>query len=291
MKVFAAVCRCGSITKAAAALHITQPAVSLCIKELEQYYGVQLFDRIAHKLYLTDEGAKLLGYAHKIISLFGEAESDLKSWCALESLRIGSSITIGTRLMPGYVKKFRAAYPNVRVFVTIDNSSQIEKKILANELDFAMIEGTVHSENILCEKLRKDLLVPVCGANSAWANRTELRPEDLTEIPFLLRERGSGTRELFDSTLLTQGITVTPEWESISTGAIISAVEAGIGFSVLPFGLVEQSLQQKRLIQIPIRGIRFERYFYLIRHKDKHLSKAVVSFLLQNQFGVQAEKP
>ena len=282
MKVFSAVCGSGSVTKAAAALGITQPAVSLCIRELEEHYGVRLFDRIAHKLYLTAEGKKLLGYARKIIALFDEAESDVTSWREVESLRIGSSITIGTRLMPGYVERFRAACPGVRVSVTVDNSAEIEKRILKNELDFALIEGIVHSENIVSEKFRKDSLVPVCGAKSAWAGRGEFRPEELPGLPFLLREKGSGTRELFDSTLLTLGITVMPEWESISTGAIISAVEAGAGLSVLPFGLVERELAAKKLTRVSIRSLRFERYFCLIFHKDKHLSKAAALFLQKN---------
>ncbi len=282
MKIFSEVCKRRSVTKAAEALGITQPAVSLCVKDLERYYDVRLFDRISHRLYLTAEGEKLLVYAHKIIAMFDEAESEVKNWHRLESLRVGSSVTIGTRLMPGYVKKFSAAYPGVHISVTVDNSFEIEKKIINNELDFAMIEGTVHSVSIAAKKFKKDTLVLVCGPESAWACKTELRPEDLGEMPFLLREKGSGARELFDSTLFTHGITVKPEWESISTEAIISAVESGAGCSVLPLGLVERELRQRRLLQIPINGICFERYFYIIRHRDKHLSKAGISFFKEN---------
>lgn len=284
MKIFVAVCRCKSATAAAEQIGIAQPAVSLAIRELEQYYGVRLFDRISHRLILTEEGRQLLEYADKIISLFDEAESGIRDWDSFGILRIGSSITIGTCLIPDYVRRFRLQYPKIKVRVTIDNSAEIEKKILENQLDFALIEGNIHSDSILCHRFLKDKLVLVCNAKDAPCP-DEVSLEQLGSLPFLLREKGSGTRELFDSTLLTRGIVVTPEWESISTEAIISAVSCGLGVSALPFRLVEQALSEKRLKRIRVRGLAFERYFSLIYHKDKHLSKSILAFWNQNSLG------
>ena len=223
MKIFVMVCRCKSVTTAAEKLGIAQPAVSLAIKELEQYYGIRLFDRISHKMFITEEGRQLLQYANKIVALFDEIEYDIRNWDSFGILRIGSSITIGTCLMPDYVRRFRAQYPKFKVLVTIDNSAEIEKKILENQLDFALIEGAVHYDSIVCHRFLKDELVLVCGARDE-SYPDEVSVEELAELPFILREKGSGTRELFDSTLLTKGITVTPEWESISTEAIVSAI-------------------------------------------------------------------
>ncbi len=277
MKIFVTVCRCKSATKAAERLGIAQPAVSLAIKELEQYYGVSLFDRISHRLYITDEGKRLFEYACKIVLLFDEAESDIRDWDSFGVLRIGSSLTIGTCLLPDYVVRFHSKYPKIKVLVTVDNSTAIEKKILENQLDFALIEGIVHSGSIVRYPFLKDELILVCGAKDNTIP-DEVSIEQLGELPFLLREKGSGTRELFDSTLLTKGITITPEWESISTDAIVSAVSCGLGVSVLPLKLVEHDLAKKNLRRISIRGLTFERYFYLIHHKDKHLTKTILAF-------------
>lgn len=281
MKIFVTVCRCKSATAAAEKLGIAQPAVSLAIKELEQYYGVSLFDRISHRLYITDEGNRLLQYASKIVLLFDEAESDIRGWDSFGVLRIGSSITIGTCLMPNYVARFHSQYPKTKVLVTIENSAEIEKRILENQLDFALIEGNIHSDNIVCYPFLKDELILVCGAKGT-SYPDEVSVEQLERFPFLLREKGSGTRELFDSTLLSKGITITPNWESISTEAIVNAISCGIGVSVLPLKLVEQGLSKKIIKQIRIRGLTFERYFYLIHHKDKHLSKSILVFWKQN---------
>lgn len=277
MKIFVKVCRCKSATEAAEKLGIAQPAVSLAIRELERYYGVRLFDRISHRLFLTEEGKQLLLYAEKIVSLFDEAESGLHNRDFFGMVRIGSSVTVGTCLLPDYVQRFRSQYPKIKVQVTVDNSAAIEKKVLENQLDFALIEGNIHSSSIVCHRFRKDELVLVCGANDLSCP-DELSPEQLAGLPFLLREHGSGTRELFDSALLTRGITVTPEWESISTEALVSAVSHGLGVSVLPLRLVERDLSEGKLKRIHIRGLTLGRYFSRIHHKDKNLSRYVQAF-------------
>lgn len=278
MKIFATVCFSKSVTEAAKELGMAQPAVSLAIRELEDHYQVPLFDRISHKLYITEDGKKLLQYALRIIGLFDEVESTIKDGNSSGTLRIGSSITIGTCLLPDYVKRFRAISSKVRIYVTIDNSAEIEKKVLENQLDFGLIEGNVHSDRILCRKFLKDELAFVCRANGTLSDRTEISPDELPGLPFILREKGSGTRELFDSALLTKGLTLVPEWESVSTKAIINAVKNGLGVSVLPIRLVERELASKELVRLKISGIELERSFYLIYHKDKHLPAAAQTF-------------
>lgn len=279
IRIFLKVCECDSVTEAAEKLGIAQPAVSLAIKELEDYYGVLLFDRISRRLYLTEDGKALLKYARQITFLFEEMENNIKNWDSLQLLRVGSSITIGTCLIPDYVKRFHSAYPKIKVNVTIDNSSVIEKKILRNELDFAFIEGITHSENILSYHFLEDRLVLVCGANHDLSGQSNISLDELSHQTLILREKGSGTRQLFDSTLLTHGITVTPAWESISTEAIIHAVASGIGVSVLPYRLVEHDLAEHRLQIVKIKNVEFKRFFNLIYHKDKHLSKSALEFL------------
>ncbi|WP_411677461.1 LysR family transcriptional regulator [Caproicibacter sp.] len=279
MKIFVAVCDCGSVTAAARNLGLAQPAVSLAIKELETYYGIKLFDRISRKLFVTEKGKTFLQYARQIVSLFDEMENGVKDWDSFGMLRVGSSVTIGTCLLSQFIARFSPQYPNVKVRVTIDNSSVIEDKILLSQLDFALIEGQIHSENIISKSFMEDELVLVCGAHHPLAAAQEISLEELLGQTLILREKGSGTRELFDSTLLTHGLTAAPAWESISTEAIIGAVSCGMGVSVLPYKLVRRELEERRLVRIFIPHIKFQRSFTVIRHKDKHLSKSAQAFI------------
>lgn len=279
MKIFLAVCDFGSITVAAEKLNFTQPAVSLAIKELEDNLGIKLFDRISRKLYITEDGKHFLKYARRIVSLYDEMEKEMKDWDSFGMLRIGSSITIGTCLIPEYVESFSRIYPNVKINVTIDNSSVIEKKILLNELDFALIEGLAHSESIISDDFMDDELVLVCGKNHRLSHEKEIDLSALAKETLILREKGSGTREILDSTFLTHGITAVPAWESISTEAIISAVSCGLGVSVLPYRLVKSSLDEHKLVRVNIKGIEFKRKFHIIYHKDKHISNSASAFI------------
>lgn len=279
MKIFVTVCRQGSVTGAAQALYLAQPSVSLAIKELEEYYGVRLFDRISRRMQLTEEGRQMFSYASHIVSLFDEMEQSIKNWDSLGTLRVGSSITIGNFLMPRLTALFYRSHPNMQVQVHIDNSEEIEHRVLRGELDFALIEGTAHSPAILCERFFDDRLVVVCGGSHPFTVRREITPAELSGCDFLLRERGSGTRELADSVLLLHDITVTPVWESTSTGALIAAVAEGLGVSILPYMLAKPGLKSKQLHELKVTGVAFSRRFFLIHHRRKFLTKSAQDFI------------
>lgn len=279
LKVFVAVCELNSITKAAEKLHIAQPAVSCAIKELEDYYGIKLFDRISKRLYLTEAGKNFLSYATHIVSMFDEMESNMRDLDKPGKLHIGSSITIGTAFMPGYVGNFKALYPQTEVYVTIDSSDIIEKKILQNELDFALIEGIVHLDSIICETYMDDELVIICSLDHPFCKNKAVTVEQFISEPFLLREKGSGTRELFDNVLASLGYSVIPAWESTSTLALINAVINGLGLSVLPRMLVKDSINEGRIAAVQIEGLKFNRKFNIIYHKNKFLTASAKAFI------------
>lgn len=279
MKIFVTVCELNSITKAAEKLYISQPAVSFVIKELEDYYNIKLFDRISKRLYLTDAGKNFLDYATHIVSLFEEMESKVRDLNKMGKLRIGSSITIGTNFMPVYVNNFKALYPQTEVHVTIDSSDIIEKKILQNELDFALIEGIVHTKSIICETYMDDELVIICSSDHSFCKSETVTLEQFISVPFLLREKGSGTRELFDNALASLGYSVIPTWESTSTLALINAVINGLGISVLPNMLVEESLNDGNIATVQVDGLKFSRKFNIIYHKNKFLTASAKTFI------------
>ncbi len=279
IKIFVEVCRVNSITKAAEKMYVAQPAVSCAIKELEEYYGIKLFDRISKRLYLTEAGKNFLDYAMHIVTLFDEMENNLRDIDNCVKLCVGSSITIGTCFMPGYVRNFKEIYPQTQVYVTIDSSDVIEKKILQNELDFALIEGTVHQENIICETYMDDELVVICGSDHPFCNFKSVSASKFLSEKFLLREKGSGTRELIDNVLNSLGYSIMPIWESTSTLALVNAVISGLGISVLPNMLVQEAMSAGKTSTIQVDDMKFKRKFNIIYHKNKFLTASAKAFI------------
>lgn len=280
MIIFRTVCETGyNSTKAAEALHMTQPAVSLAIKELEQYYGVHLFDRIGRRLQITDAGQHFLQYAIHISDLFSDMETGLRDWDSKGVLRIGASITIGSQFLPSYVKAFSELRPGLDVRVTVEQSERLEQKILANELDCALIEGIAHDPNIVSEAYMEDHLSVICGTDKGWTQGQVISIEDFQRQRFLLREKGSGTREVFDRVITQAGIHVTPVWEAMSTTALVNAVINGLGIAVLPHRMILPALRQGLICTVKVDGLSFNRNFHIIHHKDKFLTASAKKFI------------
>lgn len=279
MKIFVTVCEENSITKAAERLHIAQPAVSIAVKELEEHYHVRLFDRISRRLYLTDIGRSFLEYATHIVSLFDDMESNMRQWERSGKLRIGASITVGTHFMPQYVRAFYETHPRSEIEVFIGSSELIEKKILQSELDFALIEGAVHSDHILSKTYQKDHLAVICSPSDPLCGKGMITVEQLLSRPLLLREKGSGTRELFDHALAALEYTYTPSWESTSTEALINAVREGLGVSVLSDILVQEERKKGTIVELNVKSLRLDRGFHVIYHKNKFLTNPSKEFI------------
>ncbi len=280
MIIFRTVCENGfNSTKAAEVLHMTQPAVSLAIKELEQYYGVHLFDRIGRRLQITDAGKHFLQYAIHISDLFSDMETGLRDWDSKGILRIGASITIGSQFLPRYVKAFTEICPGLDVRVTVDQSERLEQKIMANELDCALIEGIAHDPNIVSEAYMEDHLSVICSRDKGWKQGQVVSIEDFQRQRFLLREIGSGTREVFDRVVEQAGIHITPVWEAMSTTALVNAVINGLGIAVLPHRMILPALRQGLVCTVKVEGLSFSRNFHIIYHKDKFLTASAKRFI------------
>ncbi len=290
LKIFVAVCEEESITAAARKLYIAQPSVSFAIGELEEHYGVKLFDRISRRLYITEPGKQLLSRAREILAIFSEMEQGIRDWDSIGTLRIGTSITAGTCFLPEVAKKFYALRPQIQLQVSIENSRTLEERVLSNQVDFAIIEGLCHSDKLVAEPLMKDRLVFVCGKDHPLYETASISPDRLREFRFLLRDKGSGTRELVDSILTAHGLSILPAWESISTGALVSAVVEGIGVSILPERLVRRALKQGTIHAVEIEGISFPRNFFLIYHEGKYLSASAREFMELCRQAEQEEK-
>ena len=265
MKIFVAVCRTGSITAAGKRLFLSQPSVSQAISELEQNYGVKLFDRISRRLHITEAGTQLLQYAEHIVQLFDEMEQGIKNWDSVGKLRIGASITVGSCYLPDIVKQLMRKYPELQISATVDNSDAIEKAVTENGLDVAVIEGAVHNPYLLQKPLLDDRLTFLCSR--------------LQKEVFLLREKGSASRERFDELALANGLEAAPAWQSVSNHAILRAVQAGLGISILPYLLAEEYVQREEIALFTVQGITLQRKITAIWHKNKYLTQSARDFL------------
>ena len=279
LRIFVEVCRTGSITKAAESLHLSQPAVSLAIRQLEDYYGILLFDRISKKLYLPESGNKMLSYASHIIESFDDMETQLKNWDSAGTLRIGSSISTGTQMLPQLVRRFNLRFPQIRTQVLIDNSRIIEDKVLTNQLDLALVESLSYSPDIVCVPFYTDRLIVITAPKHPLTQNPECTVKALADYPVLLREPGSGTREVVDALLVTAEVQITPLWESTSTRSIINAVKENIGISILPYELVKNEIQSGAVAGLPLASPLPNRTCSIIHHRNKYLTPSAQAFI------------
>lgn len=281
IKIFEAVCECDfNTTKAAEKLHMTQPAVSLAISELESYYGVRLFDRISRRLYISEAGKKFRDYAKNITLAFNDMEKTIRSWDDHGIISAGASISIGAQLMPAFVSRFAETNPETEIKVRIDRSDRLETALQDNAIDFALIEGITHNSNLISEDFLEDSLAVVAAGNGKYKNGDVLSMDEFLSRKFLLREHGSGTRELFDSTLSALGYPAPePLWESLSTAALLNAASMGLGIAVVPKRMIRDRVADRSVCVIQVEGIEFQRRYKIVYHKNKCLTKSMCDFL------------
>lgn len=277
-RVFVAVYQEKSITRAAEKLGLTQPATSLAVRELENYYNTKLFERSGRGIRATQAAVHLYPDAVRFVSLYYEMDQEMKNWNTDGKLRIGSSISIGSCILPQLMLQFSRKYPKLDTYIKVDSSDIIEKNILENNLDFALIEGTVHSDKICSEIFLDDELIPICSRFHPLADAENVSLEELKDERFLMREKNSGTRELAESNFAVKGFHIRPAWESTSTAALINAVSIGLGISILPKRMLEKQLRTHQVCTFSMKDIDLKRHYYLIYHENKYVSPVMQEF-------------
>lgn len=278
MTIFVSVHEAGSITKAATALHLAQPSVSQAIKELENYYGISLFDRIGRGIRPTESGKAFYNYALHIVSLFNEMEQTIKNWDSMGIIRIGASITIGTHILPLIIKAYEHQYPNLEIKVIIRQSAAIEQLILEDKIDIALIEAQPKQADILSVPFMEDELCAIVPPNHPLLHIVETTLVDMAQYPFLMRESGSAGRQILEACFELQDIHIQPRWESTSTQAIVKAVSVGLGVAVLPYLLVQKDIEEGNVCQIMLAH-PLKRHLNIIYHKNKFLTENMKAFI------------
>ena len=275
LNIFFTVAQCGSMSGAARILYLSQPTVSQAIHELETHYGGLLFERLGKKLYLTELGDLLLSQAEPLLSQFQQMEELLASHGKTPTLRLGTTITVGTCLTPAFLAELRQQLPDLECYSYVSNTADIERKLLCSELDAAVVEGEVRSHDLVVLPMISDCLVLAAGTRHPFYQRDTISFHDLSGEAFAVREQGSGTRQLFERTLSDCGISVRTVCEANSPRAIINTVLAGPVLSVMSLRLLKHELRHGTVRAFYNESGAWDRSFKLVYHKNKFLTPAI----------------
>lgn len=289
MRIFVSVFQKNSITKAAQELHLAQPSVSLAVRELEDYYGIRLFDRIGRHIAPTECGKEFYEYAVHIVSLFNEMEKKMRNWDTFGTLRIGASITVGTHILPVLIRRYQEQFPDLTVEAKVSKSASVEDELIHSGIDLGLIETQPSHPDLRAVPFMTDSMCVITAPDHPLASAKSVSLTELSRFPFLMREKGSAGRELLDAAFSLQQITVSPRWESTSTQALVKAVAEGLGVSVLPYLLVKKDIEEGTVRQIPLdQPIR--RNLNVIYHKSKFLTDNMRAFVdLCKKYGKSAK--
>jgi DNA-binding transcriptional LysR family regulator len=265
--VFRAVAEHLSFRKAAEELYLTQPAVSLQIKALEEDLGVQLFDRAGAHIALTGAGIILLGYCEKVSKLLLNAEHEIAALSGEHAgqLALGASTTIAQYVLPRLLGEFRREHPRVQTTLMSGNTEHIVEAVEKQKIALGFIEGPARSREVKAVPFLEDELVLIASTAHEWAERPSVSCSEIASIPLLMRERGSGTRHVIELALQRQGIkrkSLQIEMELDSTEAIKSAVDAGLGVGFVSRWAIAKDLRLDSSFEIVnVEGLTIKRQF------------------------------
>ena len=257
LQVFHTVARLLSFTKAAETLHMTQPAVTFQVRQLEEYFNTRLFDRTHNRISLTEAGARVFQYSDKIFELYGEMENAVREMTGeiSGSLTIGASTTIAEYMLPALLGDFRAKYPDVSIHLKVSNTDGIVSMVENNTIDLGVVEAPVSNKNLVVDECRRDNLVAIVPPGHPKADRKRITLDELLEYPFICREEGSGTREVIAEYMNTSpdcNTCMNVAMELGSPEAVKGAVEAGMGISVVSNANIQKELRLGTLVAIEL---------------------------------------
>lgn len=275
LKIFIAVAECGSMNTAAKTLYLSQPTISQAVRELEEYYGARLFDRLSRKLHITPAGRELLDNAYQVVGQFDQMEQYMRKSYRKNMIRIGSTITVGSCLISNVLNDFSRIMPETETYTFIGNTHMIEEKLLRSELDIALVEGEIHHQDLVTIPSIRDFLVLGCSREHPFACRDEIHVSELEDQKFIIREPGSGTRALSDQFIKHHRLHIRTSWEATCPDAFRNAILYNQCLAVVSVRLLERDIRSRQIrIFIP-RTRELERSFSLVHHKDKVFTPAM----------------
>jgi DNA-binding transcriptional LysR family regulator len=283
LQVFYTVARLLSFTKAAEALHMTQPAVTFQVRQMEEHFNTRLFDRTHNRIDLTEAGRVVFEYAERIFEHYAEMENAIREMTGDISgaITLGASTTIAEYMLPALLGEFKSKYPDVNVRLKVTNTEGIVSMVENNVIDLGVVEAPVNNKNLLVEVCRVDQLVVIVSPQHPLADKSSVTMKELSEYPFICREQGSGTREVIMEYLAEQKVGKDHLQHCMELGsseAIKGAVEAGMGVSILSRSTISKELKLGILKGIPLAP-PLERPFSFVRQRQKFRLHAMEELL------------
>lgn len=271
LRVFRTVARERNFTRAAAALGLTQSAVSVQVRELAGILGAPLFEVLGKKVHLTDAGRLLEAHAARAEGLTREISQDFSALREIGAgaVRIGASTSVGTYYLPPLLAEFSAKYPRVAVSLSIENTAHIEEQLLRNEFDLGFMGARAASGDLVSEPFLEDEIFFACAPGHPLAKAATVSPERLTRERLITREAGSATRATMESHLLKRGLSFRDTMSFGSVEAIKQVVMSGLGIAYFSTLTVCNEIAAGWLAKIRVRGMAASRTFYMVRHRSK----------------------
>jgi len=283
LEVFCKVVDLGSFTRAAEAALLSQPSVSEHIRTLEEHYNEKLIDRLGRRAQPTHAGKILYQYARRIIQLKDEADQAIKQFQGNLSgkLAVGASTIPGAYLLPTMIDSFKSSYSSIELMLKISGTTAVVEDILKGTLELGLIGTLWKDQRVECEEMFSDELVLTVYPDHPWAKKSSVYPGELLEMPFILREPGSGTRIEMTQGLKKAGVEV-PHFQVVaevgSNEAVRQGVRSRIGVAILSSLSVAEDVERGSLVTVPIEGVSMPRSFYLVQRRNRQLSPLATAF-------------
>jgi len=283
LQVFHTVARLLSFTKAAEELHMTQPAVTFQVRQLEEQFNTRLFDRTHNRISLTEAGGRVFECAEKIFVLYAEMDNSVRELTGDVSgvLILGASTTIAEYMLPVLLGDFKESHPDVTIRLKVANTDGIVSMVENNAIDLGVVEAPVNNKNLVVEECRTDQLVLIVPPGHELASEQSVPVKRLADYPFICREEGSGTREVMIESMNAAGMSNTDlnlAMELGSLEAIKGAVEAGMGVSVLSKATILKELKLGTLVAVNLDPPMM-RPFSFVHQKQKFRVRSMEELL------------
>jgi DNA-binding transcriptional LysR family regulator len=279
LQVFESVARHLNHSRAAAELYLSQPAVSMQIKQAESAVGLPLFEQAGKKLHLTAAGNELLHYARATLQLMQEMESVFDEMKGLERGRLNiAAVSTANYFMPQLLAKFIQAHPKLQVSLSVANRDAVLKQVEENVADLAIMGQPPQGADMRAEAFMENPLVVIATVTHPLANASKIQPKQLTKETFLLRELGSGTRGVAERFFSSHKLALPAHMEMDTNEAIKQSVQAGIGIGIISRHAIELELETRRLVVLDVDHFPILRHWYIVQRKDKRPSVAAHEF-------------
>lgn len=275
IEIFVAIYHANSITQAAEHLHISQPTVSVALRELEEHCGAKLFDRLSHKLYITPFGELIYERARGLLDSW---EILANTDQTLNRVRVASGTAVGKLLLPSIIKSFREKYTDAQISVCTGDATMMYHRAMENSVDFVIAETVANIPGLSNRVLQHYPVVAICHKNNPLSLKRTITAEDLKGQNLLLREPGSLTRQVVDMYFQQYNIPVCPMWESYSVQTLLNAARENLGISFLSLDHVLAD-RSPELVILNIPDFHGERYVNLCYHKNKYFTPMMDAFI------------